>query len=63
MEHSLASQLCKTLGIEENFQSEKEMLTLVYINDNSSSTTNLVGKVGHLLFQLIEQKTINFLLG
>lgn len=62
MEHSLASQLCKTLGIEENFQSEKEMLTLVYINDNSSST-NLVGKVGHLLFQLIEQKTINFLLG
>ena len=62
MEHSLASQLCKTLAIEENFQSEKEMLTLVYINDNSSST-NLVGKVGHLLFQLIEQKTINFLLG
>ena len=62
MEHSLASQLCKTLGIEENFQSEKEMLTLVYINDNSIST-NLVGKVGHLLFQLIEQKTINFLLG
>ena len=62
MEHSLASQLCKTLGIEENFQSEKEILTLVYINDNSSYT-NLVGKVGHQLFQLIKQKTINSLLG